>query len=86
MRDFSYRNEIVSSATGTTVKHTSPSKILEYKFPFTDKDELINKFCLIAKNLNKNQELFSKENLLNIELKELLLSKMTKVETEKEGI
>lgn len=29
----SYRNEILASATGTTVKHTSPTRIGQYKFP-----------------------------------------------------
>ena len=32
----SYRNEIVASATGTTVKHTSPTKILAYSARLPD--------------------------------------------------
>ena len=28
-----YRNEVLASATGTTVKHTSPERIKRYKFP-----------------------------------------------------
>lgn len=32
MRSNSYRNEIMASVTGSTVKHTSPSKILAFKF------------------------------------------------------
>ncbi|MGO6846267.1 restriction endonuclease subunit S [Rhizobium ruizarguesonis] len=32
MRTIPYRNEIVGGATGSTVKHTSPSRILSHKF------------------------------------------------------
>ncbi|MGG5335271.1 restriction endonuclease subunit S [Enterococcus sp. AZ154] len=41
-----YHNEIISSASGTTVKHSSPSKILKYSFmmPEYKEQELIGKF------------------------------------------
>jgi type I restriction enzyme S subunit len=32
LRTDSYRNEVLASATGTTVKHTSPNRIQEYQF------------------------------------------------------
>ena len=86
MREFSYRQEVVGSATGTTVKHTSPSKILEYRFPLPSDANSISKFCKKTTKLNQMQELLVKEILLNIDFKDLLLSKITKVETEKEAI
>jgi len=33
MRSQAYRNEVLASATGSTVKHTSPTKILAFQFP-----------------------------------------------------
>jgi type I restriction enzyme S subunit len=36
MRSKPYRDYIVSSATGSTVKHTSPSRILSYRFPLPE--------------------------------------------------
>lgn len=32
LRDQPYRQEVLASATGTTVKHTSPSRIINYRF------------------------------------------------------
>ena len=34
-----YRNEVLASATGTTVKHTSPKRILSYRFSIPQLDE-----------------------------------------------
>ncbi len=34
-----YRNEVLASATGTTVKHTSPKRILSYRFSIPQIDE-----------------------------------------------
>ncbi len=34
LRTDTYRNEILASATGTTVKHTSPDRIKAFEFPF----------------------------------------------------
>ena len=54
-----YRSHILGSASGSTVRHTSPSRILEYEFAMPD-TELLGKFSLATKNLiNKsfaNQE------------------------------
>ncbi len=33
-----YRNEILASATGTTVKHTSPERIKAFEFPFPNNE------------------------------------------------
>ena len=40
-----YRQEVISSATGTTVKHTSPTRILAYNFllpPFDEQQRITN--------------------------------------------
>lgn len=72
-----YRNYILATATGTTVRHTSPDKILEYGFIIpNNKDDLVT--------LNRLFEAYlSDSNTVNLEIKRLselqilLLSKMT---------
>ncbi len=39
MRSHEYRNEILASVTGSTVKHTSPTKILAFQFALPNLDE-----------------------------------------------
>ena len=78
---FDYKNYILGSATGTTVRHTSPSRISAFKFDFPSVD-LIEKFnFLIAPIIKKNNQNPSNQYKLE-EIKSLLLSKMTKVESE----
>ncbi|AJI48046.1 restriction endonuclease subunit S [Francisella philomiragia] len=75
-----YQHFVVSGATGTTVKHTSPTKILEYSFSFMDDVKLLQLFnsvvipifSLIENKKTGNQKLLA--------LKEILLSKMATVE------
>lgn len=64
MRSPSYRQEVLASSTGTSVKHTSPTKILDYEFmlPSLDEQRLIGNtlFVLeekIANNTAMNQTL-----------------------------
>lgn len=38
MRTYNYQRAIANTATGSTVKHTSPTKIYEYKFQAPEKD------------------------------------------------
>lgn len=45
-----YRSHILGSASGSTVRHTSPSRILEYKFTIPDR-ELLEKFSSVTRNL-----------------------------------
>ena len=45
-----YRSHILGTASGSTVRHTSPSRILEYEFTVPNK-ELLDRFSLIASNL-----------------------------------
>lgn len=40
-KSYRYRNEIVGSATGTTVKHTAPKRIIAYKYPRQPKLEAV---------------------------------------------
>ncbi len=47
LRSPSYRHHVVSSATGSTVKHTSPTKILSFEFELPE----VGVQKLIAKNL-----------------------------------
>jgi len=45
-----YRSHILGTASGSTVRHTSPSRILEYKFADPAR-ELLDRFSLTASNL-----------------------------------
>jgi len=62
LRDAKYHHYIVSSATGTTVKHTSPKTILKYEFEVPPLEE----------------QRFISEILSNIELKSMLNEKINK--------
>ena len=45
-----YRSHILGTASGSTVRHTSPSRILEHKFPVPGQ-EILDKFSLITRSL-----------------------------------
>jgi len=45
-----YRSHILGTASGSTVRHTSPSRILDYKFAVPGR-ELLERFSLITSNL-----------------------------------
>lgn len=75
-----YRNHVVGGATGTTVKHTSPTRILEYKFPFCTDNDLIKMFDQIGGKLLTRMKLSSAEWHGLESLKSLLHSKMSTVE------
>jgi len=45
-----YRSHILGTASGSTVRHTSPSRILDYGFAVPGR-ELLDRFSLIASNL-----------------------------------
>lgn len=61
MRSEQYRNWVVSGATGSTVKHTSPSKILSYKFDLPDL-ETQKKIADILGTIDEKIELNRKMN------------------------
>lgn len=76
MRSSDYRFHILGGITGTTVKHTSPSKILDYKFPFCKDQLLIERFVELAEKIQKMVEQMTIESNNLTNLKDLLLSKL----------
>ena len=56
MRTQSYRNEVLGSRTGSTVKHTSPSRILNFRFSIPPEMER-ERICNILDSLNDKIEL-----------------------------
>ena len=48
-----YRNEVISSATGTTVKHTSPNRILAFEFSLPPFEEQCAIACILGSLDNK---------------------------------
>ena len=69
-KSYRYRCQIVGGATGTTVKHTAPRRILEFVHPFNA--ELIaifdsiacSLFSKIGKNINNNETLTQIRSLI----------------------
>ncbi|AOM41317.1 restriction endonuclease subunit S [Xenorhabdus hominickii] len=60
LRSKEYRHHVVSGATGTTVKHTSPTKILSYEFRIPPKDLQIsigNYLLSIEKKISLNLQI-----------------------------
>jgi type I restriction enzyme S subunit len=57
LRSKDYRQHVVSGATGSTVKHTSPTKIISYEFrkpPFDIQVEIGRKLIAIEQKINLN--------------------------------
>ncbi len=80
-----YKHYILGTATGTTVRHTSPDRVAGFQIllPYENVfDKFNSQLSPIIKLINLNPT----QNYKLKELKELLLSKMTKVETEKEVV
>jgi hypothetical protein len=76
LKSQSYRNHIVSGATGTTVKHTSPSRIEEFVFPSPSNDadlQSINKMFGLFAGVDGIQTL---QELSLMELGNLLLRRL----------
>ena len=78
MTSFDYRSWIVGGATGTTVKHTSPTKIENYNYALPT-DRLLDYFDKSIAPLYNVAEKRLSENLSLIQLSSLLLSKMATV-------
>ena len=60
MRTRAYREEIVSSATGSTVKHTSPARILAYKFklpPLLEQREIASVLGALDDKIELNRQM-----------------------------
>ena len=75
MRSFEYHMSIVGSASGSTVKHTSPKRILEQYIPVPDRRELESK-AVILKAINDSISRNNAENNYLSSLREILLSKL----------
>ena len=66
LRSYDYHNKIVGSASGTTVKHTSPTRILEQNIPIP------NKNCEYKiKSLSNIDFMISRNDVENIYLKQI---------------
>ncbi len=77
-QDYRYRAYIVGSATGTSVKHTSPSKILSYAvtLPRELNSTLINQFEEIVKNIYLQINKLYLQINSSIEVRDLLLPRL----------
>lgn len=70
-----YKHYILGTATGTTVRHTSPDRIANFQI-LIPKEEVINKFNFLISPIIKLINLSPAQNYKLTELKELLLSKL----------
>ncbi|MDR3414303.1 MAG: restriction endonuclease subunit S [Formivibrio sp.] len=60
MRSTDYRNEVLATVTGSTVKHTSPSKILGYKFllpPLGEQQSIASVLDSLSNKIELNQQM-----------------------------
>lgn len=71
----SYRHHILGSATGSTVRHTSPSRILEHKVTLPP-EQLRSAFAKMVDPLFQLQRSFMKETLILLETRDLLLPRL----------
>jgi len=71
-----YKHFILGTATGTTVRHTSPDRIAMFQI-LIPKNELLDKFNLLISPIIKLINLSPAQNYKLTELKELLLTKMS---------
>lgn len=70
-----YRHYILGSATGSTVKHTSPTRILCYKAIIPD-NSILDKFDKIAQSLYQKVQENSNQNRILAQIRDLLLPKL----------
>ena len=81
MREKNYRNFVLGSATGTTVRHTSPDRICDFNLAIPN-DKTIIKFSDIVKPMLDNILSNEQENQTLIALRDSLLPKLMKGEIE----
>lgn len=83
LKSYNYRSEIVGGATGTTVKHTAPKKILAFTHPF--QSDLASEFDVIACALySKIEGNFNNSEVLK-KLRDALLPKLLSGDLNVEG-
>lgn len=75
MRSYEYHMSIVGSASGSTVKHTSPGRISEQHIPIPDKNSL-EQYAAILDNINTIVSRNNAENTYLHSLREALLPKL----------
>lgn len=75
MRSYEYHMSIVGSASGSTVKHTSPGRILEQHIPIPDENSL-EQYTAILDNINTIVSRNNAENTYLHSLREALLPKL----------
>ena len=75
MRSYEYHMNIVGSASGSTVKHTSPGRILEQHIPIPDKNSL-EQYAAILDNINTIVSRNNAESTYLHSLREALLPKL----------
>jgi type I restriction enzyme S subunit len=81
MRENNYRNFVLGSATGTTVRHTSPDRICDYNVKIPNDDLLINFNKIVQPILFQTRQNQKEINTL-ILLRDSLLPKLMKGEIE----
>ena len=77
LRTWRYRTHVLGSATGTTVRHTSPTRILDYSYPCSNNEKLFTQFQNKMATINLKQESLMFENQLLKKLSNLLHSKLS---------
>lgn len=75
LRTDAYRHEVLASATGTTVKHTSPERIKAFEFPFPP-NEISIKFGDFIAPLYKKYCFNREESLTLTTIRDTLLQKL----------
>ncbi|MDE1309448.1 restriction endonuclease subunit S [Vibrio aestuarianus] len=74
-----YRNEIVGGATGTTVKHTSPTKIMLFKFAKSPDKRIYSEYCRAVTPIETLKESLALEIIELKKISGLLLTKISKM-------
>lgn len=75
MRSYEYHMKIVGSASGSTVKHTSPGRILEQLIPIPKKEDLL-KYGAVLDAIDNIVSRKNAENIYLQSLREVLLPKL----------
>lgn len=76
-----YRNTVLGSVTGTTVKHTSPSKILSHVISHSENGEVERKFDSICSNISLAISRNNENNRILLKLRDTLLPKLVMTPT-----
>ncbi|MDE1235930.1 restriction endonuclease subunit S [Vibrio aestuarianus] len=74
-----YRNEIVGGATGTTVKHTSPTKIMLFRFAKSPDKRIYSEYCRAVTPIETLKESLALEIIELKKISGLLLTKISKM-------